>query len=236
MIQTSGVTAAVRAAKGATTVLPIVFGSGDDPVAAGLVASLARPGSNVTGVSFLAVALNPKRLELLRELVPQAGALAMLVNPENPATERVIPEIQEAARLNNVRLIVVKASSESEIDAAFATVVQQHVGGLLVSADSFLNSRRDRIMSLAERYSVPAIYEFREFATAGGLISYGPSVTAAYVQVGIHVGKILRGAKVADLPVMQPAAFELVVNLKTAKALGLTIPPSIRARADEAIE
>ena len=236
LIQTSGVTSAAVAAKGATSVIPIVFGSGDDPVAAGLVASLARPGGNVTGVSFLAVELNPKRLELLRELVPHAGVIALLVNSENPATGRVIPEMQEAARQNRMQLLILKASSESEIDAALAALVQQHAVGLLVGADSFLNSRRDRIMAFAARYAIPAIYEFREFTAAGGLISYGPSVTAAYVQVGIYLGRILNGAKPADLPVVQPTTFELAVNLKTAKALGLAVPPSILARADEVIE
>lgn len=236
LIATSGVTAAVRAAKAATSTIPIVFGSSDDPVAAGLVASLARPGGNVTGISFLAAALNPKRLEVLRELVPQARAFAVLVNPDNPATGRVIPEMQEAARLHNVQLSIVKASTEDEIDGAFATLVEQRAGGLVVAADTFLNNRRARIVALATRYSVPAICELREFATDGGLASYGPSVTGVYVQVGLYLGKIIKGAKPSDLPVLQPTKFDFVVNLKAAKAMGLAIPPSILSRADEVIE
>jgi putative tryptophan/tyrosine transport system substrate-binding protein len=201
----------------------------------GLVASLARPGRNLTGIAIMATELMPKRLELLSELVPQAGVITLLVNPNNSNTERSIGDMQEAARAKGVQLHILKAGTESEIDTAFATGVQ-HPGALVVAADPFFYSRRDQVVALASRHSVPAIYERREFAEAGGLISYGPSFTAAFRQVGTYAAKILKGTKPADLPVEQPTRFELVVNLKTAKALGLTVPPSILARADEVIE
>jgi putative ABC transport system substrate-binding protein len=227
---------AAHAAKNATSTIPIVFLAGDDPVGDGLVASLARPGGNLTGVSLLVVELNPKRLELLCELVPQAKMIALLVNPNIPNTERVVPAVEETARVKGVQLHIVKASSESEIDAAFASLVQRQAGALLVATDPFYYSRREQIVALAARHAVPAIYEFRQFATAGGLISYGASFTDIFHQVGIYTGKILKGAKPADLPVVQPTTFELVINLKTAKALGLAVPPSILSRADEVIE
>ena len=235
LIVASGGVPSALAAKGATSTTPIVFSTGD-PVAEGLVASLARPGGNLTGISVMAVELMPKRFELLSELVPRAGVIALLVNPNNPYTKAMIRDVQEAARAKGVQLAILKAVSESEIDAAFASLVQLHAGALLVGAEPFFTSRREQLVALAARHAVPAIYEFRAFAAAGGLISYGPSLTAAYRQVGICAGKILNGAKPADLPVQQPTTFELVVNLKTAKALGLTVPPSILARADEVIE
>jgi putative tryptophan/tyrosine transport system substrate-binding protein len=229
-------TPGIQAAKAATVTIPIVFLGGGDPVAAGLVASLARPGGNLTGVSSMSTELMPKRLELLSELVPQAAVIALLVNPNNPAAERIMRDVQEAARTKGVQLHILKAATEGEIDAAFATLVQQQAGALVVGGDPFFQGRREQFVALASRHGVPAIYVWREFAEAGGLISYGPSLTAANRLAGIYAGKILKGAKPADLPVEQPTRFELVVNLKTAAALGLTVPPSILARADEVIE
>ncbi len=235
IVSIGGITGAI-AAKNATATIPIVFLSGDDPVVRGLVASFARPGGNLTGVSFLTVELMPKRLELLSELVPQAKVVTLLVNPNSAGAERATREVQEAARVKGLRLYILKASTESEIDAAFTALAQLQAGALVVGADAFFNSRREQLVALASRHGVPAIYERREFTTAGGLISYGPSFTAISRQLGVYVGKILKGAKPADLPVEQPTTFELAVNLKTAQALGLTIPPSILARADEVIE
>ena len=227
---------AARAAKNSTATIPIVFGVSVDPVAAGLVTTFARPGGNLTGVSFMLAGLTPKRLELLSELVPPASVFALLVNPNNPNAETIIQEMQEAARVKGVQLHVLKAGTESEIDTAFATLIQLHVDALVEGADSFLSSRRDQLVALAARYAIPASYETRLFAEAGGLISYGPSVTAAARQLGTYTGKILNGTKPADLPVQQPTTFELVINLKTAKALGLTIPQSILMSASEVIE
>jgi len=228
---------APRAAKEASQTIPIVFTIGGDPIAAGLVDSLARPGGNLTGVTWLGGELMSKRLELTSELVPQARAIALLVNPNSAQqTESVVRDMQEAARAKGLPLSILNAGSESEIDAAFASLVQGHAGALVVTAEPFINSRRQQIVALAARHAVPAIYGIREYATAGGLISYGASLSAAYRQAGIYTGRILKGAKPADLPVQQPAIFELVVNLKTAKALGITVPPSILSRADEVIE
>jgi ABC-type uncharacterized transport system substrate-binding protein len=228
----------VLAVKSATSTIPIVFSSGADPVAIGLVASLGHPGGNLTGVSFISIELMPKRLELLSDLVPQARVIALLVNPNNPIAERIIGNMQEAARAKGVQLAILMAGTESEIDTAFATLVQQHAGALIVGGDTFFASRLDQFVALAARYTVPAIYvyEWREWVAAGGLISYGPSNPGNWHQVGTYTGKILKGAKPADLPVEQPTRFELVINLKTAQALGLTVPPSILARADEVIE
>jgi putative tryptophan/tyrosine transport system substrate-binding protein len=231
----TGGTPAALAAKNATSTIPIIFNVGD-PIELGLVAGLSRPGGNLTGFSNLTVEMNPKRLELLSELVPQAKVIALLVNQNNPNTERNITDVQSAAQAKGMQLPILKAATESEIDAAFATLLRLHASALLISADPFFNSRREQLVALASRHAVPAIYAFREWATAGGLISYGPSLAATFRQVGIYAGRILNGAKPADLPVQQPTTFELVINLKTAKALGLTVPPSILARADEVIE
>ena len=224
------------AAKGATSTIPIVFRGGSDPVGEGLVASLARPGGNLTGVFLIAGELTAKRLELLSELVPKARVIALLVNPNNSTAERIIRDVQEAARTKGLQLHVLTASSESEIDTAFASLVQRHAGALVVGADPFLSSRREQLVALASHHAVPSIYAWREFAASGGLISYGASLTAAHRLMGVYTGKILKGAKPADLPVQQLTIFELVVNLKTAKALGLAIPQSVLARADEVIQ
>jgi putative tryptophan/tyrosine transport system substrate-binding protein len=236
VIATNGDPRAARAAKIATSTIPIVFSAISDPVAFGLVASFARPGGNLTGFTILVTDLMPKRLELLSELAPQAGVIALLVNPNSPVAERQTRDVQEAARAKGVQLTILKAGTESEIDGAFASIVQLRAGALLVAADSFFNSRREKLVALSARFAVPAIYEWRDFVELGGLISYGPSQTGLWRQVGIYAGRILKGAKPADLPVQQPTTFDLVVNLKTAKALGLTVPPSILARADEVIE
>jgi putative tryptophan/tyrosine transport system substrate-binding protein len=235
VIATSGPPAAL-AAKNATSTIPIVFGIGSDPVALGLVSSLARPGGNLTGVSFLTVELLPKLLELLSELVPQAGVIAVLVNPDNQNTPRNIADLQEASRAKARRLHILKAGTESDIDAAFATLAELHAGALVVVGDPFLTSRREQLVALAARHAVPAIYTFREYAASGGLISYGANLPAAFRQVGVYAGKILKSEKPADLPVHQSTRIELVINLKTAKALGLAVPQSLLARADEVIE
>jgi putative ABC transport system substrate-binding protein len=207
-----------------------------DPVKTGLVVSFARPGGNLTGLSIMMAELTPKRFELLSELVPQAGVFALMVNPNNPIAETQIRDVQEAARTRRVRLYVLKAGTEGEIDAAFTTLVQLHVDALVVGNDPFFWSVRDRFVTLADLHAIPASYFSREFVAAGGLISYGANLAAVYRRLGVYAGKILNGTKPADLPVEQPTIFELVVNVKTAKALGLTIPPSILARADEVIE
>ena len=236
LIAAFGGIASAREAKNATSTIPIVFLIGTDPVADGLVVSLARPGGNLTGVTILLEALYAKRLELLSELVPQARVIALLVNPSGMNTEGVIREVQEAARARRLQLQIYEADSEAEIDAAFASLPQHHADALLVSANPFFDTRRDQLLALATRHAVPAIYAWREIATTGGLISYGASLADVYRQLAIYAGKILKGAKPADLPVQQPTTFELVINLNTAKALGLTVPPSILARADEVIE
>ena len=229
---------AARTAKNASSTIPIVFFIAGDPVAGSLVASLARPGGNLTGVTLFGGELNPKRLELLSELVPQVGVIALLVNPNSPRAGAAgdLSSMQDAARAKGVQIHILNARSESEIDAAFATIVELHAGGLVIDQALLFFSRREQLGALAARYSVPAIYYRREFVAAGGLMSYGPSFATAYRQVGIYAGKILKGAKPADLPVLQPTQFELVINLKTAKTLGLTVPPSLLARADEVIE
>ncbi len=226
------------AAKNASSTIPVVFFIGGDPVANGLVASLARPGGNLTGVTLFGDELNPKRLELLSELVPRARVIALLVNPNNPHAEASAKSahMQEAARAKGVELTIVKATSESEIEAAFATLLERHAGALVIDTDLLFFGRREQLGALAARHSVPAIYYRREFAEAGGLISYGPSFATAYHQAGVYAGKILGGTRPADLPVLQPDKFEMVINSKTAKALGLMVPPTLLAIAEEVIE
>ena len=227
-----------RTAKSASSTIPIVFFIAGDPVAGGLVASLARPGGNLTGVTLFGGELNPKRLELLSELVPQVRLIALLVNPNNPraGAAHALSSMQEAARAKGVQLHILNAASEREIDDAFATLVELQAGALVIDQDLLFFSRREQLGALAARHSVPAIYYRREFVAAGGLISYGPSFATAYRQTGIYAGKILKGAKPADLPVLQPTQFELLINVKTAKALGITVPPSLLVSADELIE
>jgi putative tryptophan/tyrosine transport system substrate-binding protein len=226
-------TTGIQAAKSATSTIPIVFTGGSDLVGEGVVASLARPGGNLTGVSFLTIGLAPKRLELLSELVPDAKVISLLVNPNNAAgAEQMIREVQEVAGAKGVELRIVKAGTENEIDGAFATLVQRQAGALLVGADPLFYSRREQLVALAARHAVPTMYEWREFVATGGLISYGTSLAGAWRQVGMYVGRILKGAKPADLPVQRPTTFELVINLKTANALGLTIPQSILVGAE----
>jgi putative tryptophan/tyrosine transport system substrate-binding protein len=224
------------AAKEATSTIPIVFYSGGDPIEDGLVTSFSRPGGNLTGISLFLNTLLPKRLELTRELVPNAAVIGLLINPSNPNAEPQAKAAQQAARAIGQQLKVLSANSEDDLDAAFAILAKQRVDALIVGADPFLGSRRDRLVALAARQKVPAVYADPASARAGGLISYGNDVADAYHQVGIYTGKILKGAKPADLPVVQPTKFELVINLKTARALGLTVPPSLLARADEVIE
>jgi putative ABC transport system substrate-binding protein len=208
-----------------------------DPVDAGLVVSLGRPGGTITGVMPLLSRLEPKQLELLHEMVPQAAVIGMLVNPDWPDAETQVSEVQQAARALGLHLQVLRASTEPDVETAFATFRNQQVGGaLLVGNDAFFNSRRELLVALAARHGLPTLYAFREFAAAGSLMSYAPSLVEAYRQAGFYTGKILKGAKPADLPVMQSMKFEFVINLKTAKALGLTIPPSLLVLADEVIQ
>jgi putative tryptophan/tyrosine transport system substrate-binding protein len=227
----------VLAAQIATKSIPIVFAIGGDPVEIGLVASLNRPSGNITGVTQQSVEVFAKRLELLHELVPAASSIALLTNPTNKLNaEDETTEAEKGARVHGVRLVVLCASSLSDLDMAFATLVKERAGGLLVSSDPFFVAKRDEVVALAARHTVPAIFHRREFAVAGGLSSYGPSLAEAAWQVGIYTGRILKGEKPADLPVQRPTKFEFAINLKTAKALGLTVPPNLLALADEVIE
>jgi putative tryptophan/tyrosine transport system substrate-binding protein len=236
VIAALGSAAPGRAAKAVTSVIPIVFQTGGDPVQDGLVASFNRPGGNVTGVSRMAVSLAPKLLALLKELLPDAETMAFLVNSSNPVAERLVPDMKVAGRSLGLELRVVNASTASELDAIFATLSRQRVGALIVANDPFFETRRDQLIALLERYAIAASYPESDFVAHGGLMSYGASLTDSWRQAGVYVGRILKGEKAAELPVVQPTKFELVINLKTAKALGLTIPETLLATADEVIQ
>ena len=232
----AGGTPSARAAQAATATIPVVFTGGADPVGSGLVASLNRPGSNVTGMSVLAYELVAKRFELLKDLVPSAGVIAYLTNPTNPSQELELKEAQRAARALQIQLHVLQASREQELDSAFAELEKLRAHALVVASDPFFDSQRSRVVALSARHGIATSYAWREYVLDGGLISYGASLPEMYRQAGIYTGRILRGEKPADLPVAQPTGFHLALNLKTAKALGLTVPPSLLARADEVIE
>jgi putative ABC transport system substrate-binding protein len=236
VIAATGSPNSAQAAIAATATTPIVFANGGDPVTLGLVRSLNRPGGNATGVSIFQSALGPKRLQMLHELVPTAAVIAVLVNPTNPITEPDIREMRAAAGTIGVRIRILNASSQRDLDAAFANLAQQRADALVVNNDGFLSSRRDQIVTLAAQRAVPAIYHSRDYVAAGGLVSYGADVLDSYRQVGVYVGRILKGVRPAELPVMLPTKFELVINLKTAKSLGLAVPPTLLAIADEVIE
>ena len=236
VIVATGGTPSVVAAKQATATIPIVFTTAADPVQVGFVASLSRPGGNLTGATIYSAVLGPKRIELLHELVPKAKVVGLLVNPANPPSELQSIDAREATRALGLRLEIVRASSEPEIEAAFAILARQRIPALAVSTDPIFERAHDKIVALAARYALPAAYAFREYVIAGGLISYGANIADTYRQVGIYAGRILKGAKPADLPVVLPTKFELVINLKTARALGLAVPPALIARADEVIE
>ena len=236
VLAATGGTVSARAAKAATTTIPVVFTTGDDPIKTGLVASLSRPGGNLTGVSVFGARLGAKRLALLHELIPAADTVAILLNPKNPDSEDEAKDVQEAARALGIQILVLNAGTENEIDAAFKKLVEQRVGALMLGADTFFTSQRARIATLSTYLRIPTADSVREFPEAGGLASYGASLAGIYRQAGIYVGRILKGDKPADLPVQLPTAFEFVINLKTAKTLGLEVPPSLSARADEVIE
>jgi ABC-type uncharacterized transport system substrate-binding protein len=236
VIAAVGGDASAMAAKQATSTIPIVFGIGGDPVQAGLVDSLGRPGRNATGYTLLTRGLEPKRLGLLRDLLPNAGVIGVILNPKSPPAAAQLTALEKAAQATSQRLSIFNVSNDTELNAGLASIQQQRVSALLVAADPFFDTRRDRIILFAAQNKLPAIYQFREYAVAGGLISYGPSITDSYRQAGNYVGQILKGAKPTDLPVLQPTKFELVINLKIAKALGIAIPPGLISFADEVIE
>ena len=236
LIAATGGLVVAQAAKGATSTIPVLFIAGFDPVREGLAASINRPGGNATGVSVYTAELGPKRLGLLRELLPNVVKIAMLVNPGSISTEIERKDLEEATRGTGLQLLVLEASAEGDLEKAVNDAVNQSAGALVVSADAFFTSRRSQIVALAAQYALPASYPWLQYAEAGGLISYGPNLTWAYEQIGVYASRILKGAKPEDLPVQLPTTFELVINLKTAKSLGLEIPPTLLARADEVIE
>jgi len=236
VLAATGGTVSARAAKAATSTIPVVFTTGDDPVKAGLVASLSRPGGNVTGVSVFTARLGAKRLALLHELIPAATTIAILLNPKNPDSEDEAKDVQEAARALGVEILVLYAGTENEIDAAFTKLVEQRTGALMLGADTFFTSQRARIATLSTYLRIPTADSVREFPEAGGFASYGASLAGVYRQAGVYVGRILKGDKPADLPVLLPTAFEFVINLQTAKVIGLTVPDKLLVAADEVIE
>jgi len=232
----AGPTQAALAAKAATTTIPIVFQTGRDPVADGLVASFNRPGGNVTGVAQLALELGAKRLDLLHKLIPNAGLVAVLAFPQNLVSREQVADLQHAARTLGVTLLVLNIGEDRDLEQAFASMIEQRAGALIVSGSGFFFSRRDRLAALAAEHAIPTVYQSREFTFAGGLMSYGGDFSEVYRQIGVYVGRILKGEKPADLPVVQPTKLEMVINLQTAKALSLTVPPSVLAIADEVID
>jgi ABC-type uncharacterized transport system substrate-binding protein len=236
IIVSIGGESAALAAKRATSTIPIVFIIGGDPVVLRLVASYNQPGGNATGVNILTADLEPKRLGILHQIVPQAETIAVLLNPNFPPYERQLQDVQEAAQARGLKIHVLRAATDREIDAAFETVAQEHIDAIMVAADPFFDTRRNKLVALAASHAVPTMYQFREFATAGGLMSYGVDTLDPNRQAGVYAGLILRGAKPANLPVLQPTKFEFVINLKTAKALGVTIPAGILSTADEVVE
>jgi putative ABC transport system substrate-binding protein len=229
-------TPAALAAKAATTTIPIIFEMGTDPVATGIVASLSRPGGNITGVSLLNVELGPKRLELLHELVPAATIMGLLVNPANRNSEMLARDLQTAARILGVQMHVLHASSERDFDTVFATLARLRAGALVIGSDPFFNTQVEQLAALSQQHALPSIYQYRQFAAVGGLMSYGGHITEPFRQAGAYTARVLAGAKPADLPVVQSTRVELIINLKTARALGLTVPLSLLGRADEVIE